>query len=964
MVTVLTKRVLMVDRSVVILVRMRRHAPLLIVLLMLALGAGSAAATTIVPPSDPGELAKNSHAVVLLRVGPSHTERSGTLIFTVTSAEVLDCVKGCAAIGSEIELKVPGGTMGDEAFMIAGSPKFRPGEVYLVFIDVGPDGRWLPRLLADSVLRRTKDRDAGSIMVPVEESAAIVRIDNNGGHIEKFLRPVYEAEFLAKLRSVIDSKTEWSYVGIEAPASEIALPKDDTGCVWMPYTASPPSPYAGETHSLRWFTNPATMNWSNIPDADLPSGGGPEVVAAVSNWENVGNTSLNTSSGGPVTVGTSWCDNFPQNAVAFNDPCDAIPDLSGCSGVLGWGGGNFSTWSKQSFDGQDWWPLSAWGVMVNNGVGACPSINYEIFLTHELGHGLGFGHTSSSGDLMSSNCCYNFSAQDVQCAEHLYPVGGPPPTNTPIPTNTPTPIPPTPTPTGPTATPTPTWTPSRTPTPTNTPPPTQTPGGPTATPTATATKTPTASGPTATPTRTPTKTPTTVPSEPSVVMVPVVVHAEGAGGTSWRSDVAISNRNSIAQTVRFTYQTPNKASFSRNRTLAGFATLLLEDLVQDLFRAGEGRGPLEVEVVSGGKKAPVVVSRAYSENSFGDLGSGLPADVQPSTNVVSMPGLFHDNDFRSSVAVTAGDQAVWATFELYRGNDGKIAGGVQRKVEAGEQNQWFVSKLFGDVGRQGVPMTVRVTLSKAGIAYASIADNASTDSAVFLGKQPATKWIVPAVARIPGSGGTFWSSSVSLWNTTGNLAWVDLEYLPEKTNNSSGGVFAARFSLNSYQSKTIADVLDDKFGIQNGKGTLSIEKTRPTTVTSRVFTDCEVCPQGGTSGNGVRTVPAVALTSGKKVLPGVRILDGFRTNIGVITGDKSVSFTFDLRDQGGTLRSSAFKTVPPRTLQQWSIGKLFGSGFVEPDPAGSIVISANRPYLTYLTVVDGSSQDPVFVMPQ
>jgi hypothetical protein len=448
------------------------------------------------------------------------------------------------------------------------------------------------------------------------------------------------------------------------------------------------------------------------------------------------------------------------------------------------------------------------------------------------------------------------------------------------------------------------------------------------------------------------------------VTVPVVVHAEGAGGTSWRSDVMISNRNTVSQTVRFTYQTPEKAAFSKNRTLAGFATLLLEDLVVDLFRAGEGRGPLDVEVLSGGKKAPVVVSRAYSENSFGNLGSGLPADVEPSTDVVSMPGLFHDNDFRSSVAVTAGDQAVWATFELFRGDNGKVAGGVQRKIEAGEQNQWFVTKLFGDLARQGVPMTVRVTLNKPGIAYASIADNASTDSAVFLGKKTASKWIVPAVARIPGSGGTFWSSSVSLWNATGNTAWVDMEFLPEKTDNSRGGLWATRFKLNPYQSRTIADVLDDKFGISNGKGTLIITSTRPTTVTSRVFTDCEACPQGGTSGNGVRTVPSVAFASGDMVLPGVRILDGFRTNIGVVTGNQSVSFTFDLRDQGGTLRSSAFKTVPPRTMQQWGIGKLFGSGFVSPDPAGSVVVSANRPYLTYMTVVDGSSQDPVFVMPQ
>jgi hypothetical protein len=57
-------------------------------------------------------------------------------------------------------------------------------------------------------------------------------------------------------------------------------------------------------------------------------------------------------------------------------------------------------------------------------------------------------------------------------------------------------------------------------------------------------------------------------------------------------------------------------------------------------------------------------------------------------------------------------------------------------------------------------------------------------------------------------------------------------------------------------------------------------------------------------------------------------------------------------------------TVKPRTLRQLSVEKLFGNGVPKPDPAGSIVVKASRPYVAYLTVIDGTSQDPVFVMPQ
>ena len=948
----------MLDSLSRILGSMRRHGPLLVVALLLALCAGSAQATTIIPATDPGELAHHSHAVFLARAGESRVLSRPGYVVTVTELEVVVVLKGPMTPGEIVENVVPGGDMNGFGWAVAGAPKLEAGEVYLLFSDRNPGGRWQPRLMADSVLRREVAEDGSRVLVPLAESADLGRLGGYDKSAQLVPGAVSEENFIQAIERSLAGDSEWNW----APLMSDSF---NAGEMWKAVPGG--CSFMSATYNIRWSKfdtgGSQAIYAENTPDASISGGGYTQVQGAVSRWNSAGNTSLNITYGGQKDIGVGWCDGLTDesqqdwdippssaNTVVFGDPCDDIPDLNGCSGTLGYGGPWYG--GSHTFDGTSWNTAVAWYVVMNNGAGCLGPTDYERVLAHELGHGLGFGHHSDSDALMYYTCsgsCNDHNATDILCAEYAYPVGGPAPTSTPTPTTTPTR---TPTPTGPTATPTP----SRTPT--NTPPPTQTPGGPTATPT------PTSSGPTATPTRTPTKTPTSAVPEPSIVTVPVVVHNEGSGGTSWRSDVMISNRNTISQTVRFTYQTPDKAAFSKNRTLAGFATLLLEDLVADLFRAGDGRGPLEIEVISGGQKAPVVVSRAYSENSFGNLGSGLPADVQPSTDVVSMPGLFHDDDFRSSVAVTAGDQAVWATFELFRGNDGKVAGGVQRKIEAGEQAQWFVSKLFGNLARQGVPMTVRVTLSKPGIAYATMADNDSTDSAVLLGKEPASEWVVPAVARVPGSGGTFWSSSVSLWNTTGNSAWVDLEFLPEKTDNSRGGLFASRFKLDPYESRTIADVLGDRFRIDSGKGTLIVSTTRPTTVTSRVFTDCEVCPQGGTSGNGVRTVPAVALVSGDKVLPGVRILDGFRTNVGVVTGNQSVTFTFDLRDQGGTLRASAFRTVPPRTMQQWSISKLFGSGFVAPDPAGSVVVSANRPYLTYMTVVDGSSQDPVFVMPQ
>jgi hypothetical protein len=922
---------------------MRRHAPWLIVTLMLALGPGSAMATTIVPAADPGELARDSHAVFMARAGANKVLTRSDYIVTATELEVVSVIKGQLTPGEVIESVVPGGEKDGVGWAVSGTPKLEEGQVYLFFADRNPRGRWQPRLMADSVLRREAAKDGRVILVALDEASHLNRVsdfDKSGGLIPG---PVYEDEFLLALKQSLQGKFGWVWEPLMAWDEHSPTTKAVPGeCAFM----------SGGGRNIRWNSGPTvTIRATQNGDPSISGGGFSQVSGAVSAWNNEPDpTSFNLTYGSPSSFTFSSCNSgeqndYPpsgQNVVVFDDPCDDIGDLSGCSGTLGFGGPWYG--GSHTHDGTLWNTASSLFVVLNNGVGCLGSTGYTRLVTHEMGHGFGFDHVSDSNANMYAWCCNPINSTDATCAQYAYPVAGP--------TNTPTPVTPTNTPT-PTITPGgPTNTPTRTPT--------STPGGPTATPT------PTSGGPTNTPTNTPTRTPTQQASTPtpSIVTVPVIVHLPGSGGTSWRSDVTLGNRNSSSQTVRLHYQSAAKASFQVTRTIVGYGTLLLEDLVEKLFAAGDGRGPLEIEILHGGKQPPVVASRAYSENSFGNLGSGLPADIVPSTQVVSMPGLFHDSNFRASIAVTADDQDVWATFELYRGPSGLVAGGVKRKIDAGEQKQWFVDKLFGSLAQQGVPMTVRVSLNKPGIAYASLVDNDSTDSAVYLGKEPANTWIVPAVAHLPGSGGTFWSSSVAMWNATGNTAWVTLEYLPEKTNNSGGGMFSTQIKLNPYQSRNIGDVLADYFSIDNGKGTLVVDSTRPITVTSRVFTDCASCPDGGTSGNGVRTAPVAALRSGDTLLPGVRMLNGFRTNIGVVTGDKHVKFEFDLRSEGGSLRSSASKTVAPRTLQQWSMKQLFGSGFNEPDPAGSIIISGNQPYLSYLTIIDGSSQDPVFVMPQ
>lgn len=118
---------------------------------------------------------------------------------------------------------------------------------------------------------------------------------------------------------------------------------------------------------------------------------------------------------------------------------------------------------------------------------------------------------------------------------------------------------------------------------------------------------------------------------------------------------------------------------------------------------------------------------------------------------------------------------------------------------------------------------------------------------------------------------------------------------------------------------------------------------------------------GGTLGFGAPALLPAALHSATRTLPGVRALDGYRTNFGLFTGASGANVTLRLRNtNGAVLATNAAIWVPPRTLYQASLGDLFGGA--KPNPVGAVEISTNAPLGAYLSVIDGLSQDPILVL--
>jgi CSLREA domain-containing protein len=442
------------------------------------------------------------------------------------------------------------------------------------------------------------------------------------------------------------------------------------------------------------------------------------------------------------------------------------------------------------------------------------------------------------------------------------------------------------------------------------------------------------------------------------VTVPVIAHVSGVGGTPWRADVSLTNpsANPLPLALRYTPSTANVITHAV--TLNGHETLLLEDVVASLFGAGDGRGGLELVPPTVGP-TPSVLTRTFAVQGGERLGQGMPALEPLPAGSYFLPGLVDDDSYRSNIAVTSGAADVQAAFTLFRGSDGAVGGTVTKTIPAGTQVQWRLPDLFPGLAQPDVPMTVRVDTDGAAIPYASLVDQVSTDAVTVVAQRSGAWWVIPVVAHLSGVGGTFWRTDLSLFNPGPIDAEVDLEFLAENTDNSGGGATAAPVVVPALSTVTVADVAQALFGVTGAKGSLVVVGSPQIVVTSRTYT---TRTGGGTYGLGVPAVEAQAFSPRRKVVAGVRNADGYRTNIGFVGGSSDESFTVSLRGADGTVLATNSVSVPQRSMEQSSLDDLFGAA-ASGLAIGSVDVAATgQPLLVYVSVVDGSSQDPIYAV--
>src|SRR5262245_5006925 len=221
--------------------------------------------------------------------------------------------------------------------------------------------------------------------------------------------------------------------------------------------------------------------------------------------------------------------------------------------------------------------------------------------------------------------------------------------------------------------------------------------------------------------------------------------------------------------------------------------------------------------------------------------------------------------------------------------------------------------------------------------------------------------VLPAVASTPGAGGSFFKTSLQLFNPYGAPLTGKLVFhafgVPGTNSDPS-----LDFNLAAGQSVAYEDVVVEMG--QEGLGTLDINvpnASAPPIIVARVFNDAG---DSGTSGFTEEAVGPSENGSGSRVLKsgttGYLIvppdLSAFRFNIGVRTLSAGVTISIFVQDADGHVTYYTRKSYGPNLIVQQEGSALVGTPL---PPGGSVGLQVQAgSAIVYGATADNKTQDP------
>ena len=461
---------------------------------------------------------------------------------------------------------------------------------------------------------------------------------------------------------------------------------------------------------------------------------------------------------------------------------------------------------------------------------------------------------------------------------------------------------------------------------------------------------------------------------PAWYLVPVVAHTDGAAGTQWRTDL-FYRRDIFSWKEGFLYLAPRDGDAIHQpgyRWDLPPGGLILPDLVDVLTGGAETAGALFFQ---GPAYDETGISRTYTVTDQGTFGQAAPMvaveDLPPGSVRAVLPLLRDDAGFRTNMGVVnTTDRPTDVVVELLA-PDGTLLGMVEKHLEP--FGVWQGNRVLRRLTDAEIPQASARVWSPdphSRIAsWASVVDNHSGDAILVLPAARATRplWI-PAVAHNRGANGTDWRSEVEVCARGTLDARFSIEFVRKE-----GVTAPLTFDLVGGSCVRWTDVLQDLFAA-DGQGALRIERLAGSvSAASRTYT---VMADGATYGQYIPAVVEPVHGPSSLMQMGIPWLahstdpsEGYRSNLSVLNlEDEPIEVDVELSTGFGFLDPWDFYltsfTVQLEAHELRQLSDVLAAHVDEDVDFAWAGVSGAGAFLTYASVVDNRTGDPVFVMGQ